>query len=103
MESTSNPALVTREFPDTSGASLAVGTCLSAGGGAFFLQTERHSYACTSRRSLIGKRPILHSSSPFNLSRFDEPTPPGVTMTESHTRCASRGFILIFGESSPVM
>ncbi len=26
-----------------------------------------------------------------NLSRFDEPTSPGVTMTESHTRCASRG------------
>ncbi len=30
--------------------------------------------------------------SPFqNLSRFDEPTQPGVTMTESRTRCAPRG------------
>jgi hypothetical protein len=29
---------------------------------------------------------------PFQkLSRFDEPTSPQVTMTESHTRCVSRG------------
>jgi ubiquinone/menaquinone biosynthesis C-methylase UbiE len=27
----------------------------------------------------------------FNLIRFDEGTSPGVSMTESHTRCASRG------------
>jgi group II intron reverse transcriptase/maturase len=27
-----------------------------------------------------------------NLYRFDEVTSPGVTMTESHTRCASRGY-----------
>src|SRR6266571_107154 len=26
----------------------------------------------------------------LNLSRYDEPTPPGVTMTESHTRCVTR-------------
>jgi len=34
--------------------------------------------------------------SPFqNLSRFDEPTSLAVTMTESHTRCASRGKLSI--------
>ncbi len=31
------------------------------------------------------------SFSRFYLSRFDELTPPAVTMTESRTRCASRG------------
>ena len=31
------------------------------------------------------------SFSRFSLSRFDELTPPAVSMTESHTRCASRG------------
>ena len=35
----------------------------------------------------------------FNLCYFDEPTPPGVTMTESHTRGASRGRTYLFGES----
>ena len=33
------------------------------------------------------------SFSRFTLSRFDEPTHLAVTMTESHTRCASRGKI----------
>ena len=33
------------------------------------------------------------SFSQFNLSRFDEPTQAEVTMTESRTRCASRGMI----------
>jgi len=35
---------------------------------------------------------------PIKLNGFDEPTQPEVTMTESHTRCASHGVILIFGE-----
>jgi hypothetical protein len=33
------------------------------------------------------------SFSRFNLSRFDEPTQAEVTMTESRTRCASRGLM----------
>jgi len=44
-----------------------------------------HSYSLPTFLSI----PILACL--FNLSRFDEPTPPAVSMTESRTRCATRG------------
>jgi len=34
---------------------------------------------------------------PIKLNGFDEPTQPEVSMTESHTRCASRGKGSTFG------
>ena len=54
---------------------------------------------CSIVSSLLHLLDLLVCLSPrhFHLSRFDEPTQPAVTMTESHTRCASRGKIDLVG------
>src|SRR5690349_14728205 len=50
---------------------------------------------CSIVFSLLHLLDLLVCLSPrhLHLSRFDEPTQPAVTMTESHTRCAIRGIL----------